>query len=242
MSREHLLPSGLMHVVVRLTTSPLRLLNHDGRESLVLRGGGVVGGARSRYYIREFEEPTASVGAVLQPGAARPLLGVDADVLTERHTPLCDLIGATAGQLYERLCEETAPERRLDSFENFLMARLPRVHGMHPAVALALSNAHTLPRVDELVRASAISHRHFANNFRHAVGLPPKTYLRVLRFQQALRSLRSSRRAPLAAIAAQLGYSDQAHFSREFVDLAGVTPGEYGRRMPDQANHLPAAR
>jgi AraC-like DNA-binding protein len=84
-------------------------------------------------------------------------------------------------------------------------------------------------------RASGRSHRSFVELFRRAVGLTPKRYCRVRRFQRALALPRGS----LGALALAAGYSDQAHFTREFRALAGLTPGEYRRRAPERAHHVP---
>ncbi len=75
---------------------------------------------------------------------------------------------------------------------------------------------HSLSSVEAAVRQSGLSHRQFIVRFRQAVGVAPKTYLRILRFQRSLQLLRQSRRLPLASLAMEAGYCDQAHFNREF--------------------------
>ena len=237
--REHLLPSGGMHIVFRTSDGPLRIFGPDEIARAQPVGAALVGGARSRYYVRELSAPSSSVGAVLRPGAAQLLLGASADELAERHTLLEDLWGASARSVREQLLEARRSEDRLAILEATLAARLPRVHAMHPAIASVLEAMHRLPSVESLVRQGGLSHRSFIAHFRRAVGLAPKTYLRVLRFQHALRLLRRGNPMSLAAVAADAGYSDQSHFHREFVELAGATPMAYLRRAPAEANHLP---
>jgi AraC-like DNA-binding protein len=91
--------------------------------------------------------------------------------------------------------------------------------------------------VHDAVQRSGYSHRTLIDLFAGAVGLTPKRYARVRRFHVALR--RASQHASWADIAAGLGYSDQAHFSREFREFAGVTPSGYRRAAPRFANHVP---
>ena len=62
-------------------------------------------------------------------------------------------------------------------------------------------------------------------------------YVRVLRFTRALNELRAGR--ALVEVAIDAGYSDQAHFSREFRGFAGTTPSDYRRIAPVAAHHLP---
>ena len=94
--REHVLPTGRMHLVVRLADDPLRLFQADDDPSGRLVGTAVVGGARASYYIREVSRPLCSVGATLLPGAAFALFGARADELAVRHTRLEDLWGPGA--------------------------------------------------------------------------------------------------------------------------------------------------
>jgi transcriptional regulator GlxA family with amidase domain len=116
---------------------------------------------------------------------------------------------------------------------------LPRLHHLHPAVANALDRFALGPRpVHEVVRGSGYSHRHFIAMFRRAVGLPPKTWCRVQRLQRALVLASADPIAPWAELALQAGYSDQAHLSREFNELAGLAPQAYRRSAPASPNHV----
>lgn len=235
---EHTLPTGLMHLVFRMSEAPLRVRESPQDGGVLLRGA-LVGGARSHYVIRELSAPASSVAAVLKPGAASLLFGGGAHELSGRHTQLDALWGREAERLRERLQATSGALARLDLLEAALAARLPRVRALHPGIAAALTRMDALGSVRAAVEISGVSHRHFIAQFRDAVGLTPKAWLRVQRFQRALQQLR--RGGALAAVAADAGYSDQAHFSRDFVAFSGVTPTAYRSRRPAQANHLPVA-
>jgi AraC-like DNA-binding protein len=235
-AREHVLPTGGMHLVFRLSEEPLRLLDDAGDDAGHTLGHAIVGGARSSYYVRDVSTPSWSVGAMLRPGAARLLFGATAAELAQRHTRLDDLWGRDAAIARERLLEAGAPERQLAVLESLLALRLPVVHGLHPAVAEALDRFHTLDSVHAVVKRSGYSHRHFIDLFRTAVGLTPKVYSRIVRFQKALR--RAASGASLATLAVETGYSDQAHFTRDFVEFAGVTPTAYRTIAPPRPSHV----
>lgn len=236
--REHVLPTALMHVVIRLGDRPLYLL--DPRTSrCVSAPTSLVGGARSTFHAREFTGPSCSVGAVLWPGAATLLFGIGAHELAHRHTALDELWGAAAHRLRAELCELQTAEDRLARFEARLGERLPETRGLHPQVAELIRGLNEAPSVGAAVRRSGLSHRRFIASFRHSVGLAPKAYLQVQRLQRALLSMREEPVVPLADVAALAGYSDQSHFGREFLAFAGVTPAEYRAIAPADANHLP---
>jgi AraC-like DNA-binding protein len=238
-ARELVLPTGAMHLVVRLSDHPLRLYEHLDDQVGHIVGHAVVGGARAGAYLRDVSGPARSVGAQLLPGAAFVLFGARADELAGRHTPLEDLWGRSADEARERLIAAGPAGRQLDVFESLLAARMPRVHGLHPAVAHALERFSTTHEVRRVVNESGYSHRRFIEVFRAAVGLGPKLYCRVLRFQGALDLVAARPEAALVDVALEAGYSDQPHFQREFRELAGVSPTRYRDLSPAFAHHVP---
>lgn len=233
-SREHVVPTGTMHIVLRLCDTSVRLWNERG-EPLDI-GRAVIGGVRSTYYVKD-AVPARTIGAQLQAAAALPLVGVPASELADRHTRLDEVWGAAAVGLRCRLLEATSAEDALDRFEAALEARLPRVRGVHPAVAHALARFDALADVSEVVEDTGLSHRRLLTLFREAVGLAPKRYCRVLRLQLALPRVLAG--DPLAEVAAFTGYSDQAHLTREFRELVGVSPGVYRSIAPARDHHVP---
>jgi AraC-like DNA-binding protein len=93
---------------------------------------------------------------------------------------------------------------------------------------LALDSAALLASASANVTAVAselgVSERHLRRVFRETVGVSPKTFSRLVRFQYALRAARENGHRSWADIAAESGYYDQAHLIAEFRELTGVTP------------------
>ncbi len=237
---ERVLPTGALHLVVRLGPAPLRVFRsaEDGAgQSLV---GALVGGARAAAYLKELSQPEPSVGALLQPGAASALLGVPAGPLSHSHTPLALLWGeAAAAELAERLAEVRDPAARLALFERLLLARLAPPRGIHPLVAEALAGLRRHGAVGRVAREIGVSERHLGRLFGEAVGLAPRSWCRVRRFDRTLERLAAEPGQPLAELAAAEGYADQAHLTREFRALAGLTPGAWRQAAPAEPRHVP---
>lgn len=236
--REHVLPGGAIHLVLRLNDAPLYVLDGEGGAARAL-DPCLVGGVRSRFYARELLAPSASVGAVLRPGGARALLGAPADAFAERHSALEDVWGLAARGWRDAIAACATPQARLDLFEAALLERLSPAAAPQPGIAAALAAVASGAGIAQAAALSGVSHRHFIVQVREAVGLTPKTYARVLRLRRALALAATAPRPAWAAIAAGAGYSDQSHFSREFLAMTGVTPGAYGERAPIEPHHLP---
>ena len=236
--RERVLPTGAMHLAFRLSGDPLVVFDapDDPRGRRI--GHAVVGGVRSACYIRDLSSAVCSAGAVLRPGTAELLFGAPAEELSERHTPLEGLWGAAAGNARDRLGEAAGAARRLEVLEALLRERLPAVRGLHPAIARALEQLELPVSVSTVAGQSGFSHRHFVVLFRRAVGLTPKMYGRVRRLGEACRRIAEDPSGSLARVALDTGYSDQAHCTRDFVELTGLTPGAYRASRPRHPSHV----
>lgn len=235
-AREQVLPTGAMHLAVRLQGGPIRL--YDERDAAIARTSddALVAGARAGCYWKDASVPTRTVGAQLRPGAARALFGVSASEFSGLHVPLRDAWGQRGLRLCEVLSEARDPHAQLAALEAALLARLaPTPRGMHPAVAQALAQMRAAPAAERLPAVSGISQRHFIAQFRDATGLSPKRYARLCRFQHLLRAMEKQEACRLADLAAAAGYSDQSHCNREFLAFAGITPHAWRLRQRAQA-------
>jgi AraC-like DNA-binding protein len=246
-AREHVLPTGGMHLVFRLSGPPLMLFGSAADTRGQSFGHAIVGGARSAFYLRDVSVATRSIGAQLAPGAARMLLGAPEGALAATHTPLDALWGqAQADAALEQLHAAPSLERQLAVFEALLAQRIAAalragLHGLHPGVASALGLLDRAREVSmaDLAARSGLSHRHFIARFREGVGLAPKEYARVKRFDRAL-ALAADPHRSWTDIAFAAGYSDQAHLSRAFSVFAGMPPQAWRRQGSPSPRHVPA--
>jgi AraC-like DNA-binding protein len=165
--------------------------------------------------------------AFLTPLGARTLFGVPAEALASRVVSLEDLLGPRARELEERLANARDWAGRFAAIDDVLARKLEPVEPA-PQVAWAwrrLVAAQGGLAIDSLARELGWSRRHLAERFRREVGLTPKAAARVLRWERACALLaRPGRRPTLAGVAADCGYADQSHLTREWVALSGLTP------------------
>lgn len=244
--REHILPTGEMHLVFRLSGPPVCIFEGPAHAAGKTLGHALVGGARSGFYAKDCSVPSQAIGVQLLAGAAQALLGLPASELAGQHVALEDLWGQKAGLMLEQLMAAPTPDEKVRTFQSLLSERLQATNAivMHPVVRLALEQFAAGATVKQAVAQSGYSHRQFIHLFSLAVGLTPKLYCRVQRFQRALTLLRPVRThlpASLADVAAMAGYSDQAHFNRDFSAFAGTSPERYRLARPASPNHLPIA-
>ncbi len=170
------------------------------------------------------------IGVRLEAGLAARFLDVAPATLVDRIPALAEVAPELARGLGEELDEPRAGESwtaALDRRLVPLLADAPRAaeRVLDAAVAHVRARAGRVS-VAELARAANLSTRQLERRFRARVGLGPKTFARLVRFQRALALLRTSG-ARLAEVAAQAGYYDQAHLVRDFRQFAGASPSRY---------------
>lgn len=238
---EHMLPSGKAQLVITLHDSPIHWGEPGPRTEWHSWTRGMVHGPQSRYYLAGPKPSGVIVGASFRPGMAAAVLGVPLPELRDRHVSIEELWGYRGLDLHERLAAIRDHREVCRALEAELIARMHRPLLIHPSVAQALRTGQPgrwPQRVSEVQQQSGYSPRHFIELFHGAVGLTPKHYYRVRRFSSALARLAGSGgAAKLVDVALAAGYADQAHFSREFRELAGVAPSVYRPRTPDSEHH-----
>ena len=185
----------------------------------------MVTGAYETHFGIDTAEHAAILGVHFRPGGAAAFLGVPAGELTGQHVPLADLWGPEAVRLRERLLEAAAPHERIALLETALLERLRHGRSPHRALGAAVAQLRRPGvRVARLASQLGLSHRRFVEVFTAGVGLSPKRFQRVARFQRAL-ALAARPDAPAwGEVALECGYADQSHLIREFVDFTGRSP------------------
>ena len=240
--RERVLPTGTVELVVSLAADPLRVFG-DERDGGAAEGGALVCGAHSRFFVIDTVAAPATAGVHFRPGGAWPFFGVPADALADAHVPLDALWGAgAAAGLRERLVEAPTPAARFRVLEEALLARLVRAPGAgHLAVRMAL-RALESARGPLSIRAVAerigISQRRFGQLFRAEVGVAPKVFTRIRRFQDVLAAAGPASAVDWSRVALDCGFYDQAHFIHDFRAFSGLTPSAYLRQRTEHLNHL----
>lgn len=235
--RERIVPSGTIELVINLHADEFRIFaGHEHRFR-----GAIASGCYSRAFEIDTRAHTHVLGVHFKPGGAARLLGVPPGALADAHVGLDDLWGRSATELRERLCAAPTSRQRIDLLEQALIARLPNRPYPRAAVSVALFELEQPGiEVGQVCRALGLSRRRFIEIFSEDVGMPPKRYSMVRRFQRALAVALRSPSAAWARIALECGYCDQAHLCRDWVALTGVSPAEFVglRGIPVKENHV----
>jgi AraC-like DNA-binding protein len=239
--KERRLPDGAMGLVINLRDDLTHIYDRQQPDHFQIYRGSVISGAHSAFTILDSTGPACMLGAEFRPGGALPFLGLPAAALHNQVLSLEAIWGAAAQRLRDDLLAATTPTRRFALLEAALLARLNPARVAHPAVGFALAALHSAPHAPTMAAVTeriGLSQTRFIQVFREAVGLTPKQYCRVRRFQHVLRMLEGGAPVKWAELALTSGYFDQAHLIHDFQAFAGLTPTAYLTLRGDERNHI----
>ncbi|MFI6261569.1 DUF6597 domain-containing transcriptional factor [Micromonospora sp. NPDC051006] len=174
-------------------------------------------------------------GVQFRPGGFRPFWRRPVAELTGRHRPLADLAASwpPAAEHTGGICDGTDAER-CQALDDLLTGWTPEADPVTDEVIRLVEEIRTdrtVLRVDEFARRHGLSTRRLQRLFLDRVGVGPKWVIRRYRLQEAIEQAADGPQPDWARLAADLGYSDQAHLVREFTAATGTSPAAYARSL-----------
>jgi AraC-like DNA-binding protein len=205
-------------------------------------------GARSVYEIVDTSDMADLIGMVFTPSGFSPFASDASHLFSNQSVALSDVWETCATTLRDRLRELPTPAARLLHLERFLAERFSpqltrKSQPYSTQINFALRSFFEFPHiatVRETARRIGWSERRFSQVFREEVGLSPKVWCRVQRFQRAVRQLHAGADIRWAELALDCGYYDQSHFANEFRAFSGVDATTYTACRTRWANHIVA--
>jgi AraC-like DNA-binding protein len=243
-AKERRLPDGAMELVINLREDRFRVYDRQDHEQFQSFHGCLIVGAHSECSIIDTACQASIMGVHFKPGGAFPFLTLPAGELQNLQVSLDTLWGEAANDLRDQLLDAETLETRFHILEQSLLARVTRPPMRHPAVAFALKEfqgASALPNprsISDVTERIGLSSRRFIQVFCEEVGLTPKQFCRVQRFQEALGLIERREQIEWADIALTCGYFDQAHFNHDFRAFSGLNPGTYLTHRSEHHNHV----
>jgi AraC-like DNA-binding protein len=237
---ERILPTGTLELAINLRQNEQRFYDAERPENCSRFSGAIVSGAHGRGFAPDTAEEVFVIGVHFKPGGAFPFLGIPAGDLADTHVDLETLWGPSAGRLRERLCEARTSAERFQLLQKALLNRLCQGVEQHYAVSAALEmfrKNQAGPTVREAAKYLGLSQRRFIQVFKAEVGMTPKLFSRIQRFQQTRTFIQQNPSPNWASLALDLGYFDQSHFIREFLEFSGLSPTDYLNRQKRFTEH-----
>lgn len=235
------MPNGEPSIVVNLRDDPIQLYDPDNLSHSRCYGHSAVSGAHTNCMVIDTLQQDRAFGIQFCAGGAFPFFRMPACELENTSVELNHL-WPHANELRERLLDALTVDAMFPIAEHFLLAQLAKPLELHPAVQFARRQFCTRPHevsVASVFNQIGLSQRRFIQLFHEQVGVTPKAFCRVRRFQRILESVHRAREVNWVSVALDCGYYDQAHFIHDFREFSGLTPTQYWERATTHLNHVP---
>ena len=186
---ERILPSGTFEIVFNLREDELRIYGPSEEDECRRFAGALISGPYAGSFMSDIAEEAGILGIHFKPGGAVAVLGLPATEFTNTHVDLRTIWGGRASALRERLCALSEPIELFRLVEEALLERIADPSGRHGAVRAGLEllmRTRGQARIRDIARAVDLSPRRFGDVFTAEVGLTPKLFGRVQRFQTRL--------------------------------------------------------
>ncbi len=193
---------------------------------------GVFGPARqSRSHL--LRGRVQGLGVRFRPGCFRPFLAAPVSTIADSVLPLRDIFGTEAERALSVVSKATEDDEMVTEMDRLLCTNVPTLPTSAERAAQIVETVaadSAITTVARLAEAAGTTVRTLQRLFGEYVGVGPKWAIRVYRINEAAQRIGGAERIDYAALADELGYSDQAHFTRDFTAAVGTPPARYGNR------------
>ena len=232
---ERFLPDGAIYLIIDLSDWPKKLYDNEDFSKYQEFKGGWFSGIR-KHYITIGADGGEMIVVRFKPHGAAPFFKIPMEEFRDKVIELDLILGSEFRSLRDHLVNVSL-EQKFPVLDTYLTGLLNRENLTLPFIQFAVETLSGMKNVtlQRLVEQTGYSHKHFINLFRTNVGITPKVFNRIMKFQHALVSIESSKSIDWSEISYSCGFYDQAHFINEFRQFSGVNPTQY---LVDKGEHL----
>jgi AraC-like DNA-binding protein len=242
---DRFLPDGNTEILIDLTERPQYIYDNETLQEIQTCRYAWVSGVRTQPITIPSGRGSRMLIIAFKRGKAFPFYPFPMSELTDTVTDADLVFGRRFRDFREQLLAADPVARMFVLVEIFLSQQAgPAMEAdlSSRCIDHAVSSIIHQPTLRSLHRLSdqlGYSQKHFINLFRQQVGLSPKQYLRIMRFQKAICAIEGNEFVHWSRVALESGYFDQAHFIHDFKGFFGFTPNEYLKRKTSLLNYVP---
>jgi AraC-like DNA-binding protein len=242
---ERFLPDGNTEIIIDLSESPQYIYDNESLKKIQTCRYAWVSGVRTQPITIPSGRGSRMLIVAFKKGRAFPFYPFPISELMDTVAEADLVFGGKFHHLREQLLASKSVNQMFHLVEEFLLQQAGNVFqadGAAKCIEYAVSNMIHKPSLRQLHQLSdeiGYSQKHFIALFRQQVGVSPKQYLKIMRFQKAIRAIENTGSIHWSDLALESGYYDQAHFIHDFKLFSGFTPKEYMKRKAVTLNYVP---
>ena len=238
---EKFLPDGSMDLLIDLTDTPKKLFHDEAGDTFTTYSKSWLSGMKTEYILIDASVSTM-IGIHFKPGGAYPFFALPVSELNNMTIETDILWNIDIHYLRDAILEKDSIEDKFRLLENFFLQKGKNRLEQNVFIQYALDQLQHSPQlwtIEKLAAKTGFTQKHLINLFRKYVGLTPKQFARIARFQKVITELEQHQSVEWTSLAYDCGYFDQAHFIKEFQAFSGINPSAYLVQRGIYRNYLP---
>lgn len=240
-SIDRFLPDGNINLVIDLTDYPKFIYdNHTLQEKQACKKVWF-SGIRNHFITIPSGRDSEMFIVNFHRGKANPFISMPVHEFTDHVVDGNIAMSNGIMELREKLLDADTIAQKFLSAEQHLLRSFGAKLQANPFVDYAVNQIAQMPHqavIETISRKVGFSHKHFIDIFKQHVGLAPKAFLKVMRFQRAIYEMEQRKAINWTSVAYESGYYDQAHFIHDFKAFSGLTPAKYMAAKTDFTNYV----
>lgn len=245
---DRFLPDGNTELIISLKEIPQSIHHNETLNQIQICKRAWVSGVRTRPITIPSGKGSRMLVVAFRKGKAFPFYPLPMNEISDFVIEADLIFGQSILDLRDQLLASSSISNMFLLTETFLLARAGfnalHADSFSKCIDYAVNQIIQHPNqicLEKLTDEIGYSQKHFIHLFKSQVGLTPKQYMKISRFQKAILQIESSSIDDWSLLAHQNGFYDQSHFIHSFKDLSGFTPNEYLKKKTDALNYVPVA-
>jgi AraC-like DNA-binding protein len=240
---EKLLPDGSIDLLIDLTSTPKKLFHNEEGTAFTTFKKSWISGMKTDYILID-ASVSNMIGVHFRPGGCYPFVEFPMDKLNNLTLEADCIWGNEIHCIREAILHELCIEKRFSILENYFLQKGKSKMENHALVHYSVGQLMQSPQmwtIKNLSGKTGITQKHLITLFKKYVGLSPKIFSRINKFQKVVQLIEQQQKVEWASLAYECGYYDQAHFIKEFQAFSGINPVSYLEKRGPYRNYLPIA-
>lgn len=241
-SVDRFLPDGNVNIVIDLTDYPKYIYDNETLKEIQSCRNVWFSGIRNNYITIPSGRDSEMFVINFHKGKAYPFVQMPLNELTDSVVDGDLVLTNEIMELREMILEADLITQKFSTVENFLFKKFQNKLILNPFIEFAVNKIIEAPNqmsIEQISNKVGYSQKHLIKLFKDNVGVTPKGFLKIIRFQKAINEIAVTKKADWASIALESGYYDQAHFINDFKSFSGFTPKEYLLKQYEHLNYIP---